>query len=59
MRYHEKLVLMPSAKYEGLSDPTHFFKSRDSVNRNHFLNTELHKPHFLRDEMILCNVRYK
>ena len=30
-------VLMPSTKYEGLSYPTHFLKSRDSVIRNNFL----------------------
>ena len=28
---------MPSAKCEGLSYPTHFLKSRDSVIRNNFL----------------------
>ena len=28
---------MPSTKYEGLSYPTHFSKSRGSVNRNNFL----------------------
>ena len=30
-------VLMPSTKYEGLSYPTHFLKSRGSVIMNHFL----------------------
>ena len=29
-------VLMPSTKCEGLSYPTHFFKSRGSVIRNNF-----------------------
>ena len=28
---------MPSTKYEGLSNPTHFLKSRGSVIRNNFL----------------------
>ena len=28
---------MPLTKYAGLSYPTHFFKSRDSVIRNNFL----------------------
>ena len=28
---------MPSTKYEGLSYPTHFLKSGDSVIRNNFL----------------------
>ena len=28
---------MPSTKYEGLSYPTHFLKSRGSVIRNNFL----------------------
>ena len=43
---------MPSTKYEGLSYPTHFLKSRGSVIRNNFLETELNKLHFLRDEII-------
>ena len=29
---------MPSTKYEGLSYPTHFLKSRGSVIRNNFLD---------------------
>ena len=29
---------MPSTKCEGLSYPTHFLKSRESVIRNNFLN---------------------
>ena len=28
---------MPSTKCEGLSDPTHFLKSKGSVTRNNFL----------------------
>ena len=52
---------MPSTKYEGLSYPTHFLKSRGSVIRNIFLNTERNKPHFLRDEMIFmhCSLQIK
>ena len=46
---------MPSTKCEGLSYPLHFLKNRGSVIRNNFLNTELNKLHFLRDEMILMN----
>ena len=43
---------MPMTKYEGLSYPTHFLKSRGSVIRNNFLETELNKLHFLCDEII-------
>ena len=43
---------MPSTKCEGLSYPTHFLKSRGSVIGN---NTELNKPHFLRDEMLFMH----
>ena len=43
---------MPSTKCEGLSYPTHFLKSRGSVI---FLNTDLSKPHFLRDETIFMH----
>ena len=46
---------MPSTKCEGLSYPTHFLKSRGSVIRNNFLETELNKPHFVRDEMIFMH----
>ena len=42
---------MPSTKFEGLSYPTYFLKSRGCVIGKIFLNTELNKPHFLRDEM--------
>ena len=45
---------MPSTKCEGLSYPTHFLKSRGSVIII-FLNTELNKPHFLRDEMMFMH----
>ena len=34
---------MPSIKYAGLSYPTHFLKSRDSVIRNNFLEYRTHK----------------
>ena len=52
---------MPSTEWEGLSYPTHFLKSRGSVIRNNFLNTELNKPQFLRDEMIFihCSLQIK
>ena len=53
---------MSSTKCEGLSYPTHFFKSRGSVIRNNFfLNTELNKAQFLRDEMIFmhCSLQIK
>ena len=52
---------MPSTKYEGLRNLTHFLKSRGSVIRNNFefLNTELNKPHFLRDEMIFMHCPLK
>ena len=44
-----------STKCKGLSYPTHFLKSRGGVIRNTFLNTELNKPHFLRDELIFMH----
>ena len=52
---------MPSTKCEGLSYPTHFLKSRGGVIRNNFLNAELNKPHFLRDELIFmhCSLQIK
>ena len=52
---------MSSTKCEGLSYPTHFFKSRDSVIRHNFLNTELNKAHFLCDEIIVmhCSLQIK
>ena len=52
---------MPSTKYEGLSYPNHFLKSTGSVIRNIFLNTELNKPHFMRDEMnfMHCSLQIK
>ena len=46
---------MPSTKCEGLSYPNHFLKSRDSVMRIIFLNTDLNKPHFLHDEIIFMH----
>ena len=46
---------MPSTKYEELSYPTHFLKSMGSVISNYFLNTELNKPHFLRNEMVFMH----
>ena len=40
---------MPSTKYAGLSYPTHFLKSRGSVNRNIFLEYRTNKvTHFAR-----------
>ena len=40
---------MPSTKYAGLSYPTHFLKSRDSVIRNNFLKYGTNKAtHFAR-----------
>ena len=40
---------MPSTKYAGLSYPTHFLKSRDSVIRNNFLEYRTNKAtHFAR-----------
>ena len=52
---------MPSTKCEGLSYPTHFLKSRGSLTRNNFLNTELNKLHFLRDKLIFmhCSLQIK
>ena len=53
---------MPSTKYEGLSYPTHFLKSKSSIIRNNiiFLNAEL-KTHILRDEVIFmhCSLQIK
>ena len=46
---------MPSTKCERKSYTTHFLKSRGSVIRIIFLNTELNKPHFLCDEMIFMH----
>ena len=46
---------MPSTKCEGLSYPTHFLKSRGSVIRNIFFNTELNNIHILCDEMIILH----
>ena len=40
---------MPSAKYAGLSYPTHFLKTRGSVIRNNFLEYRTNKAtHFAR-----------
>ena len=41
---------MPSTKYEGLSYPTHSLKSRVVLLGIICMNTELNKPHFLRNE---------
>ena len=46
---------MSSTKYEGLSYPTHFMKSRVVLLGIIFLNAELKNPHFLRDEMIFMH----
>ena len=52
---------MPLSKYEGLNYPTHFLKSRGSVIRIIFLNTELNKPLFLLNEIIFihCSLQIK
>ena len=52
---------MSSTKCEGLRYPTHFLKSRVVLLGIIFLNTELNKPHFLRDEMIRmhCSLQIK
>ena len=52
---------MPSTKYEGLSYPTHFLKVGVVLLGIIFLNTELNKPHFLRDEMLFmhCSLQIK
>ena len=52
---------MPSTKCEGLSYPTHVLKSRVVLLGIIFLNTELNKPHFLRDKMIFmhCSLQIK
>ena len=40
---------MPSTKYAGVSYPTHFLKSRNSVIRNNFLEYRTNKAtHFAR-----------
>ena len=36
----------------GVVTPTHFLNSRGVLLGINFLNTELIKPHFLRDEML-------
>ena len=43
---------MPSTKYEGLSYPTHFLKSKGIVVMNNFLGYRTKQATFLRDEMI-------
>ena len=52
---------MSLTRCEGLSYPTQYLKSRGSVKRIIFLNTELNKPNFLRDEMIFmyCSLQIK
>ena len=52
---------MPSTKGEGLSYPTHFLKSRVVLLGIIFLNTELNKLHFLREERIFmyCSLQIK
>ena len=46
---------MPSSKCEGLSYPSHFLKSKVVLLGIIFLDTELNKPHFLRDEIIFMH----
>ena len=53
---------MPSTKYEGLSYPTRFLKSRGSIIiMNIFLNSRAEKPQLLRDEKIImhCSLQIK
>ena len=52
---------MQSTNCEGLSYPTRFCKSRVVLLGINLLNTELNKPQFLRDEMILmhCSLQIK
>ena len=49
---------MPSTICEGLSYPTHFLKSRDSVIRNNFLEYRTKQVNILRVEMFLYVIRY-
>ena len=44
---------MSSTKYEGLSYPTHFLKVGIELLGIIFLNTELNKLHFLRNDFYL------
>ena len=46
---------MPSTKWEGLTYPTTSRKVGEVLLGIIFLNTELNKPQFLRDEMIFMN----
>ena len=52
---------MPSTKCEGLSYPCHFLKSRVVLLEIIFLNTDLTKLHFLRDERVFmhCSLQIK
>ena len=52
---------MTSIKYEGLSYPTYFLKSRGSVIRNNFLEYRTNQATFLRDEMFFmhCSLQIK
>ena len=52
---------MPSTKWEGLSYPTSSRKVGVVLQGIIFLNTELSKPQFLRDEMIFihCSLQIK
>ena len=52
---------MTSTKYEGLSYPTHFLKSRGSIIRNNFLKCRTKKATFLRDKTIFmqCSLQIK
>ena len=52
---------MLSTKYEWLSYPIHFLKSRGSIIRNNFLKYRTKTPHFLRDEMSFmhCSLQIK
>ena len=52
---------MPSTKYEVLSYPTRFLKSRGSIIRNIFLKGRAKKPQLLHDENIImhCSLQIK
>ena len=52
---------MSSTKYEGLSYPTHFLKSRGSVTRNNFLGYRTKQATFFarRNDFLHCSLKIK
>ena len=46
---------MPLTKFEGLSYPTYFLKSRGSVIRNNFLENRTKQATLLRDEIVFMH----